>query len=160
MKCKNGGWLSDKKGLQAKLSSARVRDLADIYAMTALSSISRVFFNNEAAHPLTYIDNYHRCKWVCHGLRAPWPGHISLCEFITQFFRLWHFVTRPVTLLLQCQSWEVDIAVSIRHSTKNRKNQLQHSFPDSTSRQDVRAAAEACGDATVRGQPPVTANST
>ena len=27
MKCKNGGWLSDKKGLQAKLSSARVRDL-------------------------------------------------------------------------------------------------------------------------------------
>ena len=36
--------------------------------------------------PLTYIDNYHRCKWVCHRLRAPWPGHISLCEFITQFF--------------------------------------------------------------------------
>lgn len=41
--------------------------------------------------------------------------------------------------------------MSIRHSTKNRKNQLQHSFPDSTSRQDVRAAAEACGDATVKG---------
>ena len=54
--------------------------------MTALSSISRVFFNNEATHPLTYIDNYHRCTWVCHRLRAPRPGHISLCEFITQFF--------------------------------------------------------------------------
>lgn len=73
-----------------------------------------------------------------------------LCEFITQFFRLWHFVT---TLLLQCQSWEVDIAVSIRHSTKNRKNQLQHSFPDSTSRQDVRAAAEARG-MWASGEPP------
>ena len=64
----------------------------------------------------------HRCKWVCHRLRAPWPGHISLCEFITQFFRLWHFVTRPVTLLLQCRSWEVDTAVSIRHSTQNKKS--------------------------------------
>ncbi len=51
-------WLVVVDDLQAKLSSARVRDLADIYAMTALSSISRVFPVMRVSPPLTYADNH------------------------------------------------------------------------------------------------------
>ena len=60
--------------------------------------------------------NEYAIDW---GHRDP---HILVCVNLSHsYFRLWHLVTRPVTLLLQCRSWEVDTVVSIRHSTKNKK---------------------------------------
>ena len=40
------------------------------------------FSYNKGAPPDVNKKFTHRCKWVCHRLRAPWPGHISLCDFV------------------------------------------------------------------------------
>ena len=122
----------------------------------------RVFRIMRACPPLTYTDNYHRCKWVCHRLGHRDPDILVcgiLCECVGQF--------APVQLMNFC--WYADLAQPVLRALyelvgtlnvwvpintpiiKHKKMRSRHPLSDSTPPQDVRAAAEARGDATVRG---------